>query len=111
MKKLCLIVFTFAAAAFFAHSASAQSYSAPINGNRERAQRAPAPVYREKAVGAFVRGARGGNPIQLLNPRAPQRYRGAHEDTVVAETSSTPQRNLGENPNRYAAVVLFGIRW
>ncbi|MGI9086212.1 MAG: hypothetical protein ACR2HH_00490 [Chthoniobacterales bacterium] len=113
MKKYLLLVFCLAAAAV-AKNVDAQSYSAPINGNRqERAQRPPTPVYREKAVGAFVRGAHGGNPLQLINPRAPRKYRGSPEDTVVADTpsSSSPQRNRGESPNRYAAVVLLGISW
>ncbi len=92
--------------------ACAQSFRAPVNNNRpEAAQRAPAPATRDKVVGAFPRAARG-NPLQMLNPRAPQRYRGTPDETVVADVSPTsPQRTRGESANSYVGVILFGLRW
>ena len=110
MNKYLLVGFLVAVAAV--GSARAQSFRAPVNDERtERAQRPPPPLYRDKVVGAFPRAARG-NPLQLLNPRAPQKYRGAPQDTVsVDDSQRQPQRNQGESPNRFAGVVLFGIRW
>jgi hypothetical protein len=56
---------------------------------------------RVAEVGAIPRAARG-NPVQMINPRAPRRYYGHPEETVVAD----PQ-----NPNRLVGVILFGLRW
>ena len=112
MKKQLLVGFLVTLAAV--GTAGAQSFRAPVTDSRqERVQRPPAPVSPGKVVGAFPRvGPAGGNPLQLINPGAPQRYYGPPQETVVANDLSTePQRNRGESVNSYTGVILFGFRW
>jgi hypothetical protein len=99
-------------AAFAISTAGAQTFSTPVNPRpRDRAQRAPAPLSSGKAVGAFPRAARG-NPLQLINPRAPQHYYGPPQETVaVDDVTSGPPYNRGESVNRFTGVILFGFRW
>jgi hypothetical protein len=110
MKKYLAAAFVIAAATL--GTAGAQSMSTTINGSRpqpkQQQRQAPEPS-RGKAVGAFPRVAN--NPMQLLNPRAPQQYYGRVEDTVVEGDPVMPPHNRGESVNRYAGVVLFGFVW
>jgi hypothetical protein len=39
-----------------------------------RAKHEPAPLKKSEVVGAIPRAFRGGNPLQMLNPRAPAKY-------------------------------------
>ena len=111
MKKHLLVGFLVVLAAV--GTAGAQSFQAPVNDKKkEQVQRPPAPVYTGKTIGAFPRAARGGNPLQLINPRAPGKFYASPQETVVANDSSTdPQRGRGESGNAYTGVVLFGFRW
>ena len=111
MNKHLLVGFLVALAAV--GTAGAQSFRAPVNDNRqERVQRPPAPIYTGKVIGAFPRAARGGNPLQLINPRAPRKYYGPPQETVVADDlPPEPPRNRGESVNSYTGVILFGFRW
>ena len=110
MKKHLLVGFLVALAAV--GTAGAQTFQAPVNDKKkDQAQRPPPPVYTGKSIGAFPRAGRGGNPLQLLNPKAPQKYRGTPQETVVANDSTDPQRNRGESGNAYTGVILFGFRW
>lgn len=101
MKKHFLAAFILALAA--AGTAHAQSFSAPTTDRtRERVERrTPPPVTRGEA-GAIPRAVRGGNPIQILNPRAPQRYFGHPNDTVTYDQ---------DNPSHITGIILVGIRW
>ena len=38
----------------------------------------------------------------MLNPRAPQKYRGSIDDTVTYDQN---------NPSRITGIILFGLRW
>lgn len=101
MKKYFLAALILSSAV--AGSAEAQSFRAPVNqARREIRERPPAPVYQRREAGALPRAARGGNPLQILNPRAPQRYRGSVEDTVTYDQN---------NPSKITGIILFGIRW
>lgn len=101
MKKYFLAALVIAAAS--AGTAQAQSFSAPVNEQRrEPRQRQPAQVYQRPVAGAIPRAVRGGNPLQMLNPRAPQRYRGSVDDTVTYDQ---------DNPSRITGIIFFGIRW
>ncbi len=66
-----------------AYSSEAQSFRAPIAGPRPQEPRTPpAPIDRSGAVGSVQRAARHGNPLELLNPRAPaEKYGTAEENT------------------------------
>ncbi len=107
MKKHFLVVALIALAA--AASAQAQSYSASANPNRREAvrQQQPAQPTTPRPVGAFQRATRG-NPIQMVNPRAPGKYYGPPEETVTVEPF------FGRDPHtrsQITGVILFGLRW
>jgi hypothetical protein len=112
MKKY-LLIGSLSVAATLA-SASAQSishsYTAPTGPRDQRTQRRAAtpPPLRRGEVGAFVRAARGGNPLQLINPRAPQKYYGAPQDTV---TMDAPERRDRYTHSEVTGLILFGIVW
>lgn len=65
---LCLIV---TATSFV----GAETYQAPIKPRRKQAQERKAPPLAPAPVdGVLPRAVRGGNPLQMLNPRAPAKY-------------------------------------
>jgi hypothetical protein len=109
MKKYLLVTFLIAAAGLSTASAQvSRSFTAPAGKRAERVQRrAPQPVRRGE-IGAFPRAARAGNPIQLINPRAPARYFGPPQDTVTWEPYFNRERYSG---NQITGLILFGIAW
>ena len=107
MKKHFLVVFLIAIAGSVTAHAQTQNFSAQ-GGSREQAvqrQAPPAPARRGE-IGAFTRGVRGGNPLQIINPRAPRRYYGAPQDTVTWE-----QRGDFHTRSQITGLILFGIVW
>ena len=66
-----------------AATASAQTFTAPIHGKKSTQKKAapPPPVYQDNTTGVIPRAVRGGNPLQMLNPKAPAKY-GKAEDSV-----------------------------
>src|SRR5947199_8085937 len=57
-------------------TASAQTYTAPIGPQKPvRAMATPPPLLqRPEVTGVVPQAVRGGNPFQMLNPRAPAQY-------------------------------------
>ena len=104
MKKTLLAALFLTGVGIVSARAQTQTYSAPINRTNRTARHAPE-VNRTRAVGAFPRTAR--NPIQLLNPRAPQRYYGPPQETVVYETENY---EANHHP-RVNGLILFGLVW
>jgi len=100
MKKHLVVVFLFAVAGLA--TAGAQTFSAPVNEQRREPVRRPPPqTYVRPAVGALPRAARG-NPIQMLNPRAPAKYYGSADETVTYDSY---------NPSHITGLIFFGLRW
>lgn len=50
------------------------SYAAHTKPSTVRATKEPPPLKKSEVVGAIPRAVRGGNPLQMLNPRAPAKY-------------------------------------
>jgi hypothetical protein len=84
-------------------AASAQSYRSPV-GKQEpvRAVATPPPHISQRGdiEGAIPRGVRGGNPLQLLNPKAPAQY-GTAMQSVVFEPYTW----------KWRGIKLFEILW
>jgi hypothetical protein len=78
-------------------SVSAQSFTAPARGQQVQRKKMPPPVSRRDVTGVIPRAIRGGNPLQMLNPRAPARY-GTAEESVLYESYS-PRRSVISDPN------------
>lgn len=103
MKKyLIAALLTAAAAISTAEAQTRQSFTAPVGDERRESERRTAPLTRTREAGAIPRGIRGGNPAQMLNPRAPRRYYGTPDDTVTYDQN---------NPSRITGIILFGLRW
>jgi hypothetical protein len=109
MKKFLLAAFVIGAAAI-GSATTAEAQTTGVRGTfthphvpteRDRTLDRVTPRTTTREVGAIPRAARG-NPAQMVNPRAPQRYYGHPEETVVTD----PQ-----NPNRVVGIILFGLRW
>ena len=64
-------------------TASAQTLKAPIKGKKPPKAPSPPPIYRENVDGVIPRAARGGNPLQMLNPKAPAKYGTAQQSVVL----------------------------
>ncbi len=86
MKKLVLLGVLMVIAGF----ASAQSpqpqkktFATKTTRKPRPSQTAP-PLRRESTEGSLARASRGGNPLQLLNPKAPAVY-GRAEDNVFLD--------------------------
>lgn len=80
MKKLLILSMILVTA--FAATMPAQTFRAPAGPKKQKV--APPPPISEKGVqGAVPRGVRGGNPLQLLNPKAPARYGTAAQSVII----------------------------
>jgi len=62
-----------------------QPLAAPIHARPAKKPAPPPPIYRENVQGVVPRAVRGGNPLQMLNPKAPAKY-----GTWVESTSFDP---------------------
>jgi hypothetical protein len=60
----------------------------------------PPPLRKENTDGVLPRAARGGNPFQMLNPKAPPEY-GKAEDSVV----------LDPDTGKWKGIKLFTINF
>ena len=111
MKKHLLIGLVIAGAAI--GTANAQSFSAPVGPTaKQRVERPVTPLPRRATVGAFQRASTG-NPVQMLNPRAPAKYYGTPDETVSADRPDQPRSSgrLDNNAFPVTGLILFGIRW
>ena len=86
-------------AAVAAMAAPPQTLTAPIRSRAVRKPAPPPPIYRENVQGVVPRAFRGGNPLQMLNPKAPAKY-----GTWVESTSFDP--NI---PGKWKGIKLFEI--
>ena len=104
MKKKFFTAFVLLTAGIVTAGAETKTFTAQTR-TREHLQRRPPTLTQPKAVGAFPRTAR--NPIQLLNPRAPPRYYGPPQETVVYDTANY---EANHHP-QVSGLILFGLVW
>ncbi len=71
---LSLLVAMALAGTVLADPPKKSSYVAHQKPSAVRATKEPAPLKKSEVVGAIPRAVRGGNPLQMLNPRAPAKY-------------------------------------
>ena len=96
MKKLFAIV----GLTLIASAAFAQTYTAPVAPRKvTRPQKPPPPLPAREPGGVIPRAVRGGNPLQMLNPRAPARYGTAQQSVTVKP----------EDPGKWNGIKLFEI--
>ena len=81
MKKL--LTFGILMAMAIAASAEPQGFRATVRPKKQAKTQKPAPVTtRTEVQGVIPRALRGGNPLQMLNPKAPAKY-GTGEQSVA----------------------------
>jgi hypothetical protein len=109
MKKIFLVALLVAGAGLATSEAQTRTtFSAQTGVRSENIQRSAPPPTRRGEIGAIPRAVRAGNPIQMLNPRAPRRYYGAPQDTVTWEPLFIRERYTG---HQVTGIILAGITW
>jgi hypothetical protein len=81
MKKLTLLILL-----ALTVDASAQTFTTTTKAKKQTKPQAPPPISQREPQGALQRGARGGNMLQMLNPKAPARYGTAADSLTMDET-------------------------
>ena len=105
MKKLVTLgILMTVASLVFAQSPQTQkktskTFTARTSG-KARPAPTPPPLRKENTDGVLPRAARGGNPFQMLNPKAPPEY-GKAEDSVV----------LDPETGKWKGIKLFTINF
>jgi hypothetical protein len=98
MKKLVMVVGILMTIASLALAQpQKKTFSARV---KNRPAPPPPPIKKENTDGVLPRAARGGNPFQMLNPKAPPQY-GKAEDSVV----------LDPDTGKWKGIKLFTINF
>ena len=89
--KTCLIASLLIAAAMTQVGAEPNTFVAPATPKNQRERPAPPITPKHDVDGVIPRGIRGGNLLQMLNPRAPRKY-GTSQDAVCFDPYPMNQR-------------------
>ena len=110
--KTCLLILCLIATA--ASSVVAETYRAPIPPRRKQAhERKPPPLAPVPVDGVIPRAVRGGNPLQMLNPRAPAKY-GTSQEAIVydpAPMHTVPAQNGQNDGGKWRGIKFFEFRF
>ena len=99
MKKLVVLGILMTIAGLALAQPQKKTFTAAGRG-KARPTPTPPPIRKENAEGVLQRAARGGNPFQMLNPKAPPQY-GKAEDSVV----------LDPDTGKWKGIKLFTINF
>src|SRR2546423_8387188 len=64
-----------------------KTFTTKVRANKARPSPSAPPLKKQDTEGVLPRAARGGNPLQMLNPKAPAGY-GKSEDNVVLDNDT-----------------------
>ena len=107
MKTSLLVLCLIATAAT---SVFAETYRAPIERTRQKSQRErPTPLAPGKVDGVIPRGIRGGNFIQMFNPKAPAKY-GTSQEAICyypSPMNSVPAQNGQTDQGKWKGIKFF----
>ena len=110
--KTCLLVLCLVATA--ASSVFAETYRAPVRPPRKQPkERKPPPLAPAPVDGVVPRAVRGGNPLQMLNPKAPAKYGTSQEAIVYDYTAgaAVPTQNGQNDPGKWKGIKFFAFRF
>jgi hypothetical protein len=79
----------------------AETFTAPVTRTKARPRPAPPISRRTEVDGVIPRAIRGGNPLQMFNPRAPRKY------GTSLEAVSYDQ----DDPNKWRGIKFFEFRY
>jgi hypothetical protein len=102
--KTHLIAILLIAAALTAADAQThkQTFTAPATRPKHRLRTPPPPVTQKMEVdGVVPRAVRGGNPLQMFNPKAPAKY-GTSQEAVTYDPN---------DPYRWRGIKFFEFRF
>ena len=110
--KTCVLVLCLVATA--ASSVFAETYRAPVRPPRKQPkERKPPPLAPAPVDGVIPRAVRGGNPLQMLNPKAPAKY-GTSQDAIVFDampvTTAVAQNGQTE-AGKWRGIKFFVFRF
>jgi len=88
MKKIVAV----AVMMMIASAAFAETFTAPIVPRKAPPPQKAVPLPPREVGGVVPRAVRGGNPLQMLNPRAPARY-GTAEQSVSMKPDGSGKWN------------------
>jgi hypothetical protein len=92
-------------------SVVAETYRAPIARTRQKQQpqRPAPPIKRAEVDGVIPRGIRGGNFLQMFNPKAPAKYGTSQEAIVFVPTpmNQVPGQNGQTDPGKWKGIKFF----
>ncbi len=98
MKKLVVLGILMTIAGVALAQPQKKMFTAKAGGRRPAPT--PPPIRKENTEGVLPRAVRGGNPFQMLNPKAPPQY-GKAEDSVV----------LDPDTGKWKGIKLFTINF
>ena len=100
MKTRLIALLLIAAAAT---SIAAETYTTRATPDRRRPRERPAPPISQKpdVDGVVPRAVRGGNPLQMLNPRAPRKY-GTSQEAITYDQN---------DPAKWRGIKFFEFRF
>ncbi|HXP34644.1 MAG TPA: hypothetical protein VN827_03775 [Chthoniobacterales bacterium] len=99
MKKLVVLGILMTIAGLALAQPQKKTFTAVGHG-KARPTPTPPPIKKENTEGVLPRAVRGGNPFQMLNPKAPPQY-GKAEDSVV----------LDPDTGKWKGIKLFTINF
>jgi hypothetical protein len=104
--KTCLLILCLIATA--ASSVVAETYRAPITRPKQKQRPAP-PITRREVDGVIPRGIRGGNFLQMFNPKAPAKY-GTSQEAICFDPSPmhvTAGQNGQSDSGKWKGIKFF----
>ncbi len=83
---------------------AAETFVAPVTPKKQQRQRPAPPIYKRDVDGVIPRAIRGGNPLQMLNPRAPRKY-GTSMEAVSFDVTDI------YHPEKWRGIKFFEFRF
>ncbi len=110
--KTCLLVLSLVA--ITASSVVAETYEAPVRPPRKTPKERKAPPLAPAPVdGVIPRAVRGGNLLQMFNPKAPAKY-GTSQEAIVFEAApmnTVPAQNGQTDAGKWKGIKFFVFRF
>jgi hypothetical protein len=79
----------------------AETFTAPVTHTKARPRPAPPISRRTEVDGVIPRAIRGGNPLQMFNPKAPRKY-GTSQEAVSYDQN---------DPYKWRGIKFFEFRF
>ena|SRR2546423_10158935 len=110
--KTCLLVLCLIATA--ASSVVGETYRAPVRPPRKQPkEQKPPPLAPAPVDGVIPRAVRGGNLLQMFNPKAPAKY-GTSQEAILFDAApmhSEPGHTTQTNPGKWKGIKFFVFRF